>query len=119
MAPPATPEPAAEEPAPAAATPAPVVVAEPTPHPLVDPRDISDDRLPQSVRERKARLLTAVRKLTRDEAELVCFALQLIPREEVFDDANLPQRMLKRYTAHAITDEDLNTIEAALKELRR
>jgi hypothetical protein len=118
-APQATPETAVEEPAPAVAAPAPAAVVEPTPHPLVDPRDIPDDRLPPAIREHKARLLAAVGKLTKDEAELVCFALQLIPREEVFDETNLPRRMLQRYTSHAITAEELQTIEAALKELRR
>src|SRR4051812_16811887 len=55
--------------------------------PPSDPRSISDDQLPTAIRERKARLLTRVAKLTRDEAELVCFTLELIARDEVFDDS--------------------------------
>lgn len=120
----APPPPVAPEAAPAestpvpAAKPAPTAEADPPSHALVDPRDISDDQLPAPVRERKARLLTFVQKLTAEEAELVCFTLGLIPRDEVFDDVNLPKRKLQRYTSRALTNAELQTIESALKELR-
>jgi hypothetical protein len=71
------------------------------------------------VAERKTELLQSVEVLSRDEADRVCLALELIPREDIFNRSIDPKKVLHEYTAQVSSDGECTTIERALQEIPR
>lgn len=64
----------------------------------------------------KEELKQRVERLNNSEAEHLCFALQLIPRDEVFDQINMKGR-LKRHIDDMRIAGEFTDVEAAFREL--
>ena len=69
-------------------------------------------------RQDKDEILQRVDKLTADDAERLCFLLQLVPSDEVFDKINFKGR-LKRCINDMYFNGQLSDVEAAFLELQR
>ncbi len=109
----------------ASATPAPAVPAAPvtliTPLPE-HPEPADANSTPEAIhawrRQDKDEMTQRVEKLTTTEAEHLCFVLQLIPRDEVFDKINVKGR-LKRHIDDMRMAEEFTDLETAFHELER
>jgi hypothetical protein len=88
--------------------------------PPVEPVDY--DSSPEAIhawrRADKDELNQRVDRLNNSEAERLCFALQLIPRDEVFDRINVKGR-LKRHIDDMRVPGELTDVETAFNELQR
>jgi hypothetical protein len=93
------------------------VVLNSTPAAPVDPNST-----PEAVhawrRGEKDALVDRVDRLSESEVEHVCFVLQLIPRDEVFDKINVKGR-LKRHITEMRMDAEFADLEAAFHDLER
>ena len=112
----------------ALATPAPVIrtaraapVAPVTSHPA-SPEPVDANSTPEAIhawrRQDKDEILQRVENLTNAEVEHLCFVLQLIPRDEVFDKINVKGR-LKRHINEIRTAEEFADVETAFHDLER
>ena len=91
--------------------------------PVIAPPDPVDaNSTPEVVhqwrREQKDKIVERVEKLPATDAEHLCFTLNLIPRDEVFDKINVKGR-LKRYVDGLRTPAELADVESAFHELER
>jgi hypothetical protein len=64
----------------------------------------------------KEAALRRVEKLSQTEAEYLCFTLELIPRDEVFDKVNVKGR-LTRYINSMSEPSDLRDLERAFRQM--
>jgi hypothetical protein len=67
-------------------------------------------------RAEKDAIIRRVESLSPSEAENLCFRLNLIPRDEVFDKVNVKSR-LKRYIDGLHTDAEMADVEAGFRDL--
>lgn len=67
-------------------------------------------------REDKDALEARVEKLSNDQVEYLCFVLQLIPRDEVFDKINVKGRLIRHIDDMRMAAE-FSDVEMAFREL--
>jgi hypothetical protein len=67
-------------------------------------------------RAEKDAIIRRVEGLSASEAENLCFRLNLIPRDEVFDKVNVKGR-LKRYIDGLHTEAEMGDVEAGFRDL--
>jgi hypothetical protein len=103
----------------------PVVTVVPKPAPLPVPETpapevVDPNSSPEAVhawrREDKDALEARVEKLSNDQVEFLCFVLQLIPRDEVFDKINVKGRLIRHIDDMRMAGEFAD-VEMAFREL--
>jgi hypothetical protein len=86
------------------------------------PEPIDANSTPEAIhawrRREKDEILRRIEALSNSEAEHLCFVLQLIPRDEVFDQINVKGR-LRRHIDAMRMPEEFTEIETAFHDLER
>ena len=89
---------------------------------MARPNPVSADSPPEPVeqwhRSEKDQILARLEKLSNDEVEHLCFALDLIPQDEVFDKINVRGR-LRRHMDQFRRPSDFADLETAIRQLEQ
>jgi hypothetical protein len=103
------------------ATPPPAAVTKIAPAPT-PPEPVDPNSTPEAIhawrRQDKDQIIQRVEALSNVDAEHLCFLLQLIPRDEVFDKINVKGR-LKRHIDDIRMAAEFTDVETAFHELER